>query len=37
MRAFVGIPEGKYSLQDLGVVGNCVTVELKEVQCDSVD
>ena len=37
MQAFVGIPEGKYSLQDLGVVGNCIKIELKEVECNSVD
>jgi hypothetical protein len=31
MQAFVGIPEGKYSLQDLGVFGNCIKIERTEV------
>jgi hypothetical protein len=37
MQAFVGIPEGKYSLQDLGVVENSIKIKLKEVECDSVE
>ena len=37
MQAFVGIPERKYSPQDLGVVGNSIKIELKEVECDGVE
>jgi hypothetical protein len=37
MQAFVGISEGKYSWQDLGLVGNCMKIELKEVECDGVN
>jgi hypothetical protein len=37
MQAFVAIPEGKYSLKDLRVFGNSTKIELKEIECDSVD
>jgi len=37
MQAFVAMPEGKYSFKDLLVFGNFTKIELKEIECDSLD